>query len=187
MEFIEEWRDIQNYEGLYQVSNLGRIKSVTRRVKNKVGYRLVKSKILTCRTDKGGYKIIDLRKGTEKKTYRVHRLVAQAFILNLENKPEVNHKQEDRKDLNCVSNLEWMTSKENMNYGTLNERKAKRFSKKVYQYTLDNILIKEWNSTKECGRNGFNDSHVGECCRGILKTHKGFKWSYEPLENNLKL
>ncbi|KIS22027.1 NUMOD4 domain-containing protein [Clostridium botulinum] len=179
----ENWKDIEGYKGLYQVSNLGRIKSVERKVKNAKGYRIVKSKILTDRIDKGGYKIIDLRNGKEKKTYKVHRLVALAFIPNPDNKPEVNHKQEDKKDLNCVSNLEWATSKENMNYGTINQRKAKRFSKKVYQYTLDNRLIKIWNSTKECKQEGFNSSHVADCCRGISKTHKGYRWSYEPIEN----
>lgn len=178
----EIWKDIEGYEGLYQVSNFGRIKSVERKVKNGNGYRIVKSKILKDRTDKGGYKIIDLRKGLNKKTHKVHRLVAIAFLPNPDNKPEVNHKQENKKELNSVSNLEWVTSKENMNYGTLNQRKSKRFSKKVYQYTLDYKLIKVWNSTKECKQAGFNSSHVADCCRGTLKTHKGYKWSYTPIK-----
>ena len=173
----ELWKDIKYYEGLYQVSNLGRIKSVEREVKNKSGYRIVRSKILASRTDKGGYKIIDLRNGAKKKTYKVHRLVAIAFIPNPLNKPEVNHKKEFEKWNNTVDNLEWMTSKENINYGTARERQIKTISKTVYQYSLDNKLIKIWSSSNACAKYGFSSSHVRDCCRGEVKTHKGFKWS----------
>jgi hypothetical protein len=177
----EIWKDIEEYKGLYQVSNLGRIRSITRKVKNGHGYRLIQGKILTDRIDKGGYKMIDLRNGKIKKTHKVHRLVAEAFIPNPENKPEVNHKKEFEKWNNRVDNLEWMTSKENMNYGTAIERTKKKLSKIVYQYNRNNNLIKKWDSANECRKSGFSSRHVSECCKGIAKTHKGYKWSYEPI------
>ena len=97
----EIWKDIQGYEGLYQVSNLGRIKRVW-----------CKPKILTPKPNKKGYLRIYFYKGKNKKFLRVHRLVAQAFIPNPENKPQINH-IDGNKSNNCVSNLEWVTNDEN--------------------------------------------------------------------------
>lgn len=97
---IEEWKDVKDYEGLYQVSNLGRVKG------------LKKGKILKQHDNGKGYMQVGLYKNNKGKPYYVHRLVAKAFIPNTENKPEVNHKDKDRAN-NCVDNLEWVTSKEN--------------------------------------------------------------------------
>lgn len=113
----EIWHDIFGYEGLYQVSNFGRIKSVDRIIKNsgtKNGEYHVKGKIKNVSEYKsrGGYCGVTLYKNNVGKSYRVHRLVAQAFIPNPENKPEVNHKDGNKKN-NCVDNLEWVTGKEN--------------------------------------------------------------------------
>lgn len=169
----EIWKDILGYEGLYQVSNFGRVKSL----------KFGKEKILIPgKNKKTGYLQVVLCKENILKTYLVHRLVAEAFIDNPDNLPQVNHKDENKLN-NVVSNLEWCDAKYNINYGTAIQRSSEKRingkkSKKVYQYTLDNILIKKWNSITECERNGFKHSLIIYCCQGKRKTHKGFKWSY---------
>ena len=95
----------------------------------------------------------------------------------------MNHKDEDKSN-NVVSNLEWCTHEYNNTYGTRNKRIGKsntngKLSKPVLQYTLDGQFVKEWPSTMEAARNGFNRSHIIECCRKNRKTHKGFKWGYK--------
>ena len=187
----EQWRtavyDGEVYEGLYKVSNFGRILSLNYNHTGKPG-------LMTPRKRKNGYFQVNLRKNGEYKTCLVHRLVAQTFIPNPENKPQVNHKDEDKTNnfvfLNKYgsvnkekSNLEWKTPKENSNHGTRNERIAKantngKLSKKVLQLSLSGDLIKEWESTNECGRNGFDQSAVAKCCRGELPHYKGFLWMY---------
>ena len=176
------------YEGLYKVSNLGRILSLN--YKN-----TGKSKLMTPVDDGCGYLKVNLSKNGETKTCKVHRLVAQTFIPNPENLPEVNHIDEDKTN-NFVflnedgtvnkekSNLEWKSHRDNCNHGTRNERASKaltngKLSKPVLQLSLSGDLIREWESTQECGRNGFNQGAVAACCRGERKTHKGFRWEYE--------
>ena len=171
------------YEGLYKVSNLGKILSLN--YKN-----TGKSELRKPSTNKSGYLKVGLSKNGEKKTCYVHRLVAETFLENPENLPEVNHKDEDKTN-NFVflnedgsvdkekSNLEWKNHKDNMNHGTRTERSAKTQSKTVLQLTKSGDLIREWESTQECGRNGFNQSAVWRCCNGKQKTHKGFCWMYK--------
>ena len=172
----EIWKDKKDYEGLYQVSNFGRIKSLNY---NHTG----KEKILKQYYDSNGYKIICLCKNNIKTTYLVHRLVAEAFIPNPNNLPQINHKDEDKTN-NHVNNLEWCDAKYNHNYGTINERISKsqingKRSKIVIQYNLDGTFVREWPSTMECGRNGYDQSSVADCCRGKLKTYRGFIWEYK--------
>jgi hypothetical protein len=180
----EVWKDIEGYEGFYQVSDKGRIKSLDRIVISGYGkpHRL-KGKILKAQTHHCGYLEITLHKDGKKNTHKVHRLVAEAFIQNIDNLKEVNHKNEDKTD-NQVENLEWCNRTYNINYGTSLQRRAEKCSKKVYQYTLTGELVKVWNSTAECGRNGYAANNISNCCRRkyCYKTHKGFRWSYEPLE-----
>ena len=188
----EEWRtavyDGEIYEGLYKVSNLGRILSLN--------YRNTGKAELKKPSDDGyGYLQVQLWKNGKYKMCRVHRLVAETFLSNPENLPEVNHKDEDKTN-NFVflnedgsvdkekSNLEWKSPKDNCNHGTRNERIAKantngKLSKRVLQLSLDGELIREWESTKECGRNGFNQSAVWRCCNGKLPHYKGFLWRYK--------
>jgi len=117
----EEWKDIEGYEGFYQVSNLGRVKSLARVVMRSDGKpNPVNEKILKYGIIKG-YCAVVLCKDRKKKMYKVHRLVAIAFLSNPHNLPEVNHKDENKKN-NCVDNLEWCTSLYNINYGSHNER-----------------------------------------------------------------
>mgnify|MGYP003290597882 CR=1 FL=1 len=112
--------------------------------------------------------------GINKKLYLVHRLVAECFLPNPDNLPEVNHKSEV-KTQNSVDNLEWCDRSYNVNFGTRTER----MSKPVLQYDLEGNFIKEWKSIVECGRNGFIFQHISACCKGRLKKHKGFIWKYK--------
>lgn len=168
----EIWRDIAGYEGLYQVSNLGRVKSLGN------GRTCKTSRILKFIKTKVGYLYVQLCKDGKRKGFRVNRLVAEAFIPNTDGKPEVNHIDEDKAN-NSVENLEWVWPKDNINHGTRNERVAKKLSKLVLQFTLDDEFVREWESTKECGRNGFSQGAVAACCRGEYKQHKGYIWKYK--------
>ena len=127
-----------------------------------------------------GYYSVGLSKNGILKRYYVHRLVAEAFLPNSDNLPLINHKDENKSN-NNVNNLEWCDVKYNTNYGTRNKRIGKsntngKLSKPVLQYTLDGKFVREWESYRECKRNGFN--HVSECCRGKLKSCGGFIWRY---------
>ena len=189
---LEQWRtavyDNVVYEGLYQVSNLGRIMSLNYRNTGKPG-------LMNPAEDTSGYLQVGLRKNGETNLCLVHRLVAQTFIPNPENLPEVNHKDEDKTN-NFVflnedgsvdkekSNLEWKNHRDNCNHGTRNERIGKtstngKQSKKVLQLSLSGELIREWPSIHECGRNGFDFRNVSACCLGKRKTAYGFRWEYE--------
>lgn len=184
----EIFLDVKGYEGLYQVSNLGNVKSL---VNNKCVER---EKILKPVNIGNGYVRVMLCKNKTNKLYLVHRLVAQAFIENPTNLPCINHIDENKQN-NSVENLEWCTHKYNCNFGTRNERAgkaisnntnrskeiSKALSKKVYQYSKDLELISVWKSTQEAQRQGFNSGHISACCNGKLKTHKGYIWSYTPL------
>lgn len=180
----EIWKDIEGFEDLYQVSNMGRVRSLTRNKKGKNGVpcpiqgRIMKQHICF------GYYYITLSKNGKYKGFRVHRLVANAFIPNPDNLPQVNHKDENKAN-NCVDNLEWCDSKYNVNYGTGTERSRLsntngKCSKTVLQYSLDGTFIKEWKSTMDVQRNlGFANSHISECCRGEQAYGYGYLWKYK--------
>lgn len=173
----EYWKPVLGYKGLYEVSNWGRIKSLPRN--GTVKY----ARILKPHTNKSGYSYVILCKNNIKKTFLVHRLVAEAFIDNTDNLPQVNHKDENKLN-NSVDNLEWCDVKYNHNYGTINERISKsqingKSSKIVIQYNLDGTFVREWPSTMECERNGYNNTCISKCCLGKLKTYKGYIWRYK--------
>ena len=179
----EVWKDIEGYEGRYQVSNIGRVKSLERTASIKNGKRTVPERILKPITDRDGYLRVNLCNGSGKrKTFKVHRLVCEAFYENPEDKPCVNHIDENKTN-NAVSNLEWCTVKENNNHGTHNARMAKAVakanSKPVGQYTTDGKLIKVWQSTMEVERLlGFSRGHISDVARGERKTAYGYVWKY---------
>ena len=177
--------DGELYEGLYKVSNFGRILSLN--YKN-----TGKPDLLNPIERKDGYSEVCLSKNKETKRCLVHRLVAETFLPNPEGKPCVNHRIEGKegKSINMVffnedgsinkerTTIEWATYEENNNYETRNERIAKALSKRVLQLSLTGELIREWDSTMECGRNGFNQGNIVACCNGKRKSHKGFLWMY---------
>lgn len=171
----EEWRDVAGYEGLYQVSSMGRVKSLERA--DSWG-RTVKERILKPNVVGGGYLRVVLYAGGKTRMFFVHRLVCQAFHENPDNKPEVNHVNEDKTD-NRACNLEWSTRKENCNHGTRNERLGKAQSKSVAQYAQDGDLVKVWSSVTEVQRQaGFSQGHISKVANGKRKTAYGFIWKY---------
>lgn len=168
----EIWKDIEGYEGLYQIGSCGNIRSLN--------YRGTKTIHLLKQTkSKDGYPIINLNKNGNKKSLQVHRLVGQAFIPNPDNLPCINHKDENPLN-NCVDNLEWCTYQYNNTYGERINRvrqKSMRYAKPVAAYK-DGVEVMRFSSTKEAGRNGFNKWNIISCCNGKLNTHKGYQWSY---------
>lgn len=161
---MEIWKDIEGYEGLYQVSNLGRVKSL----------KFNKEKILKLLLDSKGYYKVNLYKNNKIKTYLMHRLIASAFISNPNNLPQVNHKDEDKTN-NKVENLEWCTVDYNINYGTRTEKTQKP----ILQFTKDGEFVKKWSCIKDVERElGFYRQSISKCCLGKRKTAYGFKWHY---------
>lgn len=162
---IEIFKDIEGYEGLYQISNLGSVKSLGNGNSNNS-----KEKILKPTKDKKGYLYVDLYKDGKRKTYKVHRLVAQTFIENPNNLPQVNHKDEDKTN-NAVENLEFCDAKYNINYGTRNEKISKQLM------CLETGKI--YPSTREVQKQlGFAHSNISKCCNGKLKQAYGYTWCY---------
>lgn len=175
----EEWKDIKGYEGLYQVSNYGRIKSLDR-IDAKGNRR--KSALRIQGITKCGYYTVRLCKNGKLKNYLVHRLVAEAFIPNPYNLPCVNHKDENKQN-NNVDNLEWCTKEYNNNYGTKIERQIEKSSKTVFQYSLNGELINEFTSTQDVERKlGYCQPGISRCCNGKYKTAYGYKWSYNKID-----
>ena len=158
----EIWKDIEGYDGLYQVSSWGRVKNSRTDM------------VLKGVKDKDGYLRIGLYKNG-KRIYRVHRLVAQAFIPNPENKSQVNHIDENKEN-NYVENLEWVTAKENLNYGTRNLRASKLLSKPI-------ICIEkgvEYSSGKECARQmGLHPQHITAVLKGTRNHTGGYTFKYK--------
>lgn len=198
----EIWKDIKGYEGLYQVSNLGNIKSVNRIVRFKNGYRCLPEKILKISSFcNSKYMQVNLSKNSKIKTYSLHRLVAETFIPNPNNLPCVNHKDENPQN-NCVDNLEWCTHKYNSNYGTLKKRQSEKMKhnytnenfkqkfeiiwaknqvnrrKKVCQLDLNNNLIKIWESAYSTDAEGYKHSNVINCANKLRKTHHKYIWMW---------
>lgn len=185
MENIEIWKDIQGYEGFYQVSDCGKVKSLERDVYYQNGtVHHLKEKILAHFLDKDGYQIVNLCKNGEIKKMRVHRLVAMAFIPNPENKSQINHKNEVKTN-NVVENLEWCEASYNINYGTRTERSVQ--NRRSYKLG-DNprakaVFCEELNKTFDCARRaeeelGIDASSISQMCKGKLKTAGGFHWRY---------
>lgn len=198
---VEIWKDIKCYEGLYQVSNLGRVRSLERLVKNKNGYRVVRERIIKTSNNNSGYETVSLVRKGKYKTYLVHRLVAMAFpdlvywTEDAKGKPfeelQVNHKNEFEKTNNCVDNLEWCTANYNNNYGTHTERQRNKIkgrfnnlktSKPVLQYTLDGVFVVEYPSIMEAERQTkVNRSQIRNCCnnKSHCKSAGGYIWKYK--------
>ena len=162
----ELWLDIEGYEGLYLISNTGKVKS------------LISNKILRGSLDKDGYNQVVLYKNGKGKTRKVHRLVGLSFIPNPENKPVINHIDCVR-DNNVVSNLEWATHKENVNHGNATQLRAEKQSVPIIQYTKDGQYVNTYDSAMEAGRQlGIAQGNISKVCRGQNKTAYGYIWKY---------
>lgn len=186
----EAWKDVIGYEGKYQVSSIGRIKSVGRKSKCRLRHTVtVNERIMKLTTAKkrGFYKLVTLTSSSVQVRHRVHRLVAMAFIPNPDNKPEVNHIDGDPSN-NKVSNLEWVTKRENLihSFRTLNRSTSKPTGLKstsskyiIYKYTLDGKVIDAFFST------GLAAISVGGTRDRIWlammndRVFRGFRWKYE--------
>lgn len=188
----ETWRDVIGYEGLYQVSNLGRVKSLYREFWCGKGYNILKKypeAILTVWLDNGGYEYVTFTRNAKSKKFKVHRLVGEAFILNPDNKPQIDHIDTIRTN-NRVENLRWVTRREN----NLNPITRKRYSdtkmgdknpiKKVKRMVLQidlktNEVIKIWDSAVDAAKGiGANCSNIYRVIYGEKNTCRGYIWKY---------
>ena len=165
---MEVFKDVKGYEGYYEISNLGRVRSTSYK-----GVKILKPFI----TKKGYLNVIFcVKRKTEHKL--IHRLVAEAFIPNVNNYSTVNHKDENKLN-NCVENLEWCDIKYNTNYGTCIERRSKNKQKPVNQYDLNMNFIKRYESIKEASNGNYSlYTHIGECCKGKHFSIGGYIWRY---------
>ena len=167
----EEWRDVAGYEGLYQVSSEGRVKSLER--KGRKSERILKPGVRS-----KGYLFVVLCAGGKSRMFSVHRLVCTAFHDNPENKLDVNHINENKTD-NRACNRKWCTRKENCNHGTRNVRMSIAKSRPIAQYTLNGKLLKVWPSIAKVERRaGFDHSAISKVAIGKRKTAYGFIWKY---------
>ena len=171
---MEIWRDIEGYEGMYQVSNEGRVRSLDRTITFKDGRkRIFKGQILKQQLA-NNYNKVDLQINKYKHSFNVHRLVAAAFIPNPENLSDVNHKDENKLNNKC-SNLEWISHIDNCNYGDRNEKVSISQGKRVMcvetgiEYHSISFASKQCNICIDC---------ISKCCKGKRKTAGGLHWRY---------
>ncbi len=165
----EIWKDVRGYEGIYQVSNLGNVKTLKRNMLLKVN-----------NTSK--YDYVKLYKNGKGKVKKIHRLVAENFIENPNKLECVNHKDENKKN-NNVNNLEWCTKKYNCNYGTIKERMSKSLSKyKIAQKDKNGNIIKIWQSVWDIEHNtSYKKGNIRCCCQNKHNYAYGYKWEYIPI------
>ena len=165
----EMWKDIKGYEGLYQVSNLGNVRSMNYRGTGEI-------KNLVPKVNNCG-RLWILLSGKPK---LIHRLVAEAFIPNEEGYPEINHKDENPKN-NVVENLEWCTGEYNKKCYLANHKggRVKKNTKVVNQYDLSGNIVKQWDDSRTiANETGMNQWSITQCCDGKRKTAYGFRWQY---------
>ena len=169
----EVWKNIKDYEGYYQVSNLGRVRSIDREIINQGALQPVKGRILKAGV-RNKYKSVILCMNGEVKNHSVHRLVAEAFVDNDDDFPVVNHIDENKLNNNS-NNLEWCTQEQNLKKSSTNKSKGR----KVGQYTLKGDLVKIWKNAHYTGQNSeFDGSLIRKCCTGRRNKHKGYLWKY---------
>ncbi len=187
----EIWKDITGYEGLYQISNTGIIRSHDRLIvippnpKSTYGFSYIKKgQIIKQITDKSGYmKVLLYDKNSNRKNAFVHKLVAIEFVDNTDNLPQINHKDENKSN-NCVSNLEWCTAKYNTNYGTGIKRRSEKQIynnnrvKAVAKIGDNGEIIEEYISMRNAARvNKLPQSNIFKSCNNNIKCG-GYLWRY---------
>lgn len=172
------WKDVKNFEGLYQVSDDGQVKSVKRIKRNNAGYQEVNERIRKLTPDKDGYLRVCLSKNNKHYLRTVHRLVAEAFIPNPDNYPVINHKDENKQN-NNVENLEWCTVRYNTLYGE-GMLKMAMTQGKVVEQLKNNKVINEYYSTYEASRQtGVPQPNIHKVCSGKRRTAGGYEWRYK--------
>ena len=180
---LEIWDDIKGYEGLYQVSNMGRVKSFPRH-----GTHTQEEHILKLGINHKGYLQVKLTKDSKSKTFVVHRLVAQTFILNPNNLPQVDH-YDDNKENNIAYNLQWISNEDNMAKSwqtgarsiekTYKRGKDNACARIVNQYNLEGNFIKTWYCIRDIENElGCDNRNISACCRHKRPTAYGYKWEY---------
>lgn len=186
----EIWRDIPNYENSYQVSNLGKVRSKTRKIKNNGTYGglcTYRSKMLKQHIDRSGYYFVSLRLNGTEKPIRVHKIVASVFLENKNNYKEINHIDGNKLN-NKVNNLEFCTHQHNMQEAwRLNLiSKSRKFgkehfaSKPILQYDLNGKFLKEWECIRQIERElKIWNQNISKCCKGKYKTCGGYIWRYK--------
>lgn len=157
----EIWKPIKDFEGLYEISNLGIVRSLYNNI------------ILKPSSNGRGWLKVGLHKKGQITQRYIHRLVGQAFIPNPGNLPEINHIDEDKTN-NQVSNLEWCTSEYNLHYGN----RMNKLKKAVLQFNKDGVLVKEWESGTLAYKQT-NICHISDCCNGNRKSAGGYIWKYK--------
>lgn len=182
----EIWKDIMGYEGIYQVSNFGRVKSLKRVVHHiegnsykTGGTHILHEKILALSFNYG-YAKVTLCKNSASEYRRVNRLVAEAFLDNPLNYPVVNHKDENRAN-DHFENLEWCTQNYNVNYSVDRNRKERGY-RRVKRTNLATREIKIYQSITEAEKEGFSKGNISRVANGNRKSHKGYYWEYLPIE-----
>lgn len=186
----EIWKDIEGYEGLYQISSYGRVKSLNYQNRGV-------ERVLVPKCNNSGRLWVELARDKKRKPMLIHRLVGMAFIPNPNNYPQINHIDENPKN-NCVDNLEWCTAEYNIQYSLhsprrhqLNgERKHRGYKKKtdrvykkrtqrIVQLDLSGNVVRVWDNLVSIRHEtGWNDWHIEECCKGNRHKAKGYIWRY---------
>lgn len=180
MNIIEQWKPVEGYEGIYAVSDLGRVKSL------KYG----KERIMKPKKQRNGYLVVNLYRNGQRKMLKVHRLVAEAFIPNPEGLPEINHIDEDKTN-NCASNIEWASRSYNINYGSRTKKASAAMTNhpalskavEASKYSDFRTIELRFVSTAEAGRNGYDQRNVSACCRKCFhregnNKYKNLYWRY---------
>lgn len=174
MEEKEVWKNIRGYEGLYQVSNLGRVKSLQRLRRNRSGMAMIKGRILSHNITKNGYHLVQLHNDGERKDFLVHRLVYAAFVGDIPEGFEINHRDEC-KDNNTLNNLDLMNHSENCNWATRNERCSRKLQKQVI---MDGY--KEFDSVSKAAEHlGCCIQAITNCCRNRIHSVFGHTFRYK--------
>lgn len=181
----EVWKDVAGYEGLYQVSNIGNVRSLDRHVPHKrMGKKFCKGHMMATHINNSGYVTVNLCKDNKYKSFDVHRLVAIAFIESDNiSCVEVNHKDENKQN-NVVDNLEWLTKSQNNRHGTKVRRQQAKIKRPVIQYDSSGKSIKEWESATdaEIAISGKFTGAISHCLHGKTKTAYGYIWRFKEAE-----
>ncbi len=178
----EIWKPVVGFEGAYEVSNLGNVRSIDR-IRNAAygASAKIRGRMMAIRKNTNNdYLLVRLVKDGRTHHCLIHRLVAMAFLPNPLNLPEVNHRDEDKQNNTCT-NLEWCSRKYNINYGTARERTTKKRSFEVIQYSLIGGEIKRYTSAREAARAiGKSQAPISKCCVGShgYRTAYGYVWRY---------